>query len=171
MAEARLPVPAERAFRDALGCYATGVAVVTGVSAQGTPFGLTINSFSALSLAPPLILWSLRSNSPLAACFDDGRPFAVNVLAADQQAVARQFATPRDDRFAGISWRTGPLGTPHLDDAVAVFDCRLSARHSAGDHELLVGHVQQFTSTPAEPLLFLRGSFRVPGPDLSPRAR
>jgi len=154
------PVATERAFRDALGCYATGVAVLTSLSPEGLPFGLTINSFSSLSLDPPLILWSLRKQSPLAGSFAEGQAFTVNVLSADQPAMARQFATPRDDRFEGVAWCTGPGGTPHLEGVAAAFDCRVWARHSAGDHELLIGHVDHFVATPAAPLLYVRGAFR-----------
>lgn len=152
---------AGRALRDALGCFATGVAVVTALSDEGRPVGLTINSFNSLSLDPPLILWSLRASSPLAACFVPGTRFAVNVLGSAQEAVARQFSTPRPDRFVGIRWRMGPSALPHLDGAVAYFDCRLQDSHEAGDHRLLIGAVERFAAPEGEPLLFVHGSFRT----------
>ncbi len=150
----------ERAFRNTLGCHATGVSVVTCLSAQGQPVGLTINSFSALSLAPQLILWSLREQSPLADCFVEGHPFTVHMLAADQQALARQFASPLADRFTGVRWHSGPHGAPRLAGALAVLDCRVWQRQRAGDHLLLIGEVLHHEATPAPPLLYLRGAFR-----------
>jgi flavin reductase (DIM6/NTAB) family NADH-FMN oxidoreductase RutF len=151
-----------RLLRDALGRFPTGVAVVTGRSSEGAPFGLTINSFSSLSLDPPLISWSLRANSPLLACLPLGAAFAVNVLGGAQEAVARQFSAPRPDRFTGIRWRHGLGGLPHLEGAVAWFDCRLAASHEAGDHRLLIGGIKQFAAAAGEPLLFVQGVFRTP---------
>lgn len=153
------PAP-QRALRDALGRFPTGVAVVTGRSAEGVPFGLTINSFGSLSLEPPLIVWSLRAGSPLLACFPPGGAFTVNVLGRAQEAVARQFATSRRDRFHGIRWRHGHGGLPQLDGALAWFDCRLADHHAAGDHRLLIGAVERFATADGEPLLFVQGCFR-----------
>jgi len=162
-----------RALRDALGCFPTGVAVITGLAADGRPFGLTINSFTSLSLDPPLILWSLRSGSPLLPCFHGGARFAVNVLGSAQESIARQFSSPRPDRFAGIRWRPGPVGLhhlagvptlagmPHLEGAVAWFDCRLRDSHEAGDHRILIGGVERFATAGGEPLLFVQGGFRA----------
>jgi flavin reductase (DIM6/NTAB) family NADH-FMN oxidoreductase RutF len=156
-----------RALRDALGCFPTGVAVITGVAADGQPFGLTVNSFTSLSLEPPLILWSLRAESPLLPCFHGGARFAVNVLGSAQESIARQFASPRPDRFAGIRWQPGPAGLPHLpglprlDGAVAYFDCRLRDSHDAGDHRILIGDVERFATAGGEPLLFVQGGFRA----------
>lgn len=157
---AAAPRGAQRALRDALGCYPTGVAVVTGRTAEGAPFGLTINSFASLSLDPPLIAWSLRSTSPLLPCFAPATAFTVNVLGRAQEAVARQFAAPRPDRFTGIRWRHGLGALPHLEGAVAWFDCRIAASHVAGDHRLLIGTVERFAAIPGEPLLFVQGAFR-----------
>jgi flavin reductase (DIM6/NTAB) family NADH-FMN oxidoreductase RutF len=157
----RNPAAAGRALRDTLGCYATGVAVVTAVAEDGRPFGLTINSFSALSLDPPLVLWSLRRSSPLVAQFPARSRFAVNVLGSAQEAIARQFSAPRPDRFAGIRWNPGPGGLPHLEGAVAYFDCRLEDSHATGDHRLLIGAVEWFAAAEGEPLLFVQGRFRT----------
>jgi flavin reductase (DIM6/NTAB) family NADH-FMN oxidoreductase RutF len=157
----RRPVDGHRALRDALGCFPTGVAVVTGRSAEGAPFGLTINSFSSVSLDPPLVAWSLRSGSPLVAFFRRGAAFTVNVLGSEQEPVARQFSSPRPDRFSDIRWHHGLGGLPHLDGAVAWFDCRLTASHEAGDHRLLIGGVEQFAAVEGEPLLFVQGAFRT----------
>jgi len=150
-----------RGLRDALGCFPTGVAVITGLAADGRPFGLTINSFTSLSLDPPLILWSLRSGSPLLPCFLGGARFAVNVLGSAQESIARQFSSPRPDRFAGIRWRPGAAGLPHLEGTVAWFDCRLRDSHEAGDHRILIGGVERFATAGGEPLLFVQGGFRA----------
>jgi flavin reductase (DIM6/NTAB) family NADH-FMN oxidoreductase RutF len=161
------PAAHGRALRDALGCFPTGVAVITGLATDGSPFGLTVNSFTSLSLDPPLILWSLRSGSPLLPCFHGGARFAVNVLGSAQEPVARQFASPRPDRFAGIRWRPGPVGQTHLfglprlEGAVAYFDCRLQDSHDAGDHRILIGSVERFATAGGEPLLFVQGGFRA----------
>lgn len=154
------PAPGDRALRNALGCFPTGVAIVTAQSPDGIPLGLTINSFSSVSLAPPLILWSLREHSPLMASFVLGMPFTVNVLGCGQEAVARQFASPSPDRFAGVSWHAEQQGLPHIAGAIAYFDCRLCNIHRAGDHRLLIGSVEHFAANEGQPLLFARGVFR-----------
>ena len=156
-----MPVAPQRALRDALGRFPTGVAVVTALSAEDRPFGLTINSFSSLSLDPALILWSMRETSPLLAGFPVGCRFAVNVLGRAQEPVARQFSSPRADRFEGLRWHPGATGLPHLEGAVAWFDCRLQDLHRAGDHRLLIGDVERFAAVDGEPLLFVQGRFRT----------
>ena len=148
-----------RDLRSALGCFATGVTVVTGLAAGGAPFGLTVNSFSSVSLDPPLVLWSLRTNSALAPQFVEGARFVVNVLGSAQQSIAQQFASACADRFAGVAWQRGHRGLPHLENAIAHFDCRLTAVHDAGDHHLLVARVEQFAARDGDPLLFVRGRY------------
>jgi flavin reductase (DIM6/NTAB) family NADH-FMN oxidoreductase RutF len=149
-----------RALRRALGSFATGVTVVTGLTPAGMPIGLTVNSFASVSLDPPLVLWSLRRTSVLVPCFAVRAPFAVHVLQADQEGLARRFAAHVDDRFAGVPWRAGPHGVPHVDGVLARFECRVEAVHEAGDHVVFVAGVEAFRATRGTPLLFANGAFR-----------
>ncbi|MEO1038030.1 MAG: flavin reductase family protein [Pseudomonadota bacterium] len=147
-----------RAFRDALAQYPTGVAVVTIASAEG-PRAMTINSFASVSLDPALILWSVAKDSERWRSFRDAPVFAVNVLAADQAAVAS--ACARNDALdeSGAPWRqNGEVAV--LDGAVAWFECALSAIHPGGDHDIIVGEVTRFSARPDTPaLLFHRSQF------------
>jgi flavin reductase (DIM6/NTAB) family NADH-FMN oxidoreductase RutF len=156
-----------RALRGALGQYPTGVAVVTTRSAAG-PVGVTVNSFGSLSLDPPLVLWCLRRRSASLAAFTGAEYFAVNVLAAGQERVARQFAghaadaagvAPRADRFAGIDWWPGPHGLPRLDGAVAVFTCRRAAQLPGGDHVIITGELLGYDIAGWDPLIFHGGRY------------
>src|SRR5438309_9937659 len=108
-----------RDFRNALGTFATGVTVITAAAPDGRPVGLTCNSFASVSLNPPLVLWSLVIYSPNLSVFQDASHFAVNVLGASQQALSTQFATPSDDKFAGVDWTPGLGQAPILAGCVA----------------------------------------------------
>src|SRR5258708_11042176 len=110
-----------RDFRNALGTYATGVTVITVADADGKPHGLTCNSFASVSLNPPLVLWSLGMFSQGLSTFQNASHFAVNVLGASQQALAKKFATSSEDKFAGVEWTPGLGGAPLLADCVATF--------------------------------------------------
>ena len=154
-----------RDFRNALGAYATGVTVITAATPDGKQTGLTCNSFASVSLNPPLVLWSLASYSSSMSIFQNASHFAVNVLGASQQALATQFATRADDKFAGVSWKPGLGDAPVLARAVATFQCRSAGRYYGGDHVIFLGAVEAYAYNRAEPLLFARGSFGhfVPG--------
>jgi flavin reductase (DIM6/NTAB) family NADH-FMN oxidoreductase RutF len=152
-------------LRSALGRFATGVTVVTAAGDRGEPIGLTVNSFSSVSLDPPLVLWSLRSESRVARFFASGRAFSVHVLRAEQQALARHFAASEADRFAGVRWQPGEEDVPHLQDVLARFDCRTSVIHPAGDHMILLGEVEGYCSHHGEPLVFALGAFRTLDPN------
>jgi flavin reductase (DIM6/NTAB) family NADH-FMN oxidoreductase RutF len=154
-----------RELRTALGAFATGVTIVTGLSSRGTPVGLTVNSFASVSLDPPLVLWSIRCASALAPFFERDAALAIHVLRADQEALARRFADPRVDRFEGVRWRIGLHGVPTLDDVLARFDCRTVASHEAGDHRLHMARVERHWRGEGAPLVFAAGEFRtlVPG--------
>jgi flavin reductase (DIM6/NTAB) family NADH-FMN oxidoreductase RutF len=155
-----------RDFRSALGTFATGVTVITAAGEDGKPVGLTCNSFASVSLNPPLVLWSLAAYSPNMSVFQNATHFTVNVLAASQRALAAQFATPSDDKFAGIAWEPGLGEAPVLTDAVATFQCRSADRYYGGDHVIFLGAVEAYSYNGAEPLLFARGKFGhfTPGP-------
>lgn len=151
------PAVEPRALRDALGRFATGVTVVTTRARDGAPIGLTCNSFASVSLDPPLVLWSLRRESPALPAFEAAGRFVVNVLAADQEALCRRFATPMADRFAGIETETCPLGCPVLPGALAVFACRTTQAIDGGDHVVFLGAVREARTRPGEPLVFAQG--------------
>ena len=156
-------LPSPLALRGALGRFATGVTIVTCRDAAGTPVGLTANSFAALSLDPPLVLWSLRSASASAAAFSGAGHFAVNVLADTQVDLSRRFASPLPDKFAEGSWSAGLGGAPVLGGCAAVFECTLQARQVAGDHLLFIGRVLRLADLSVAPLLFQGGHYRMLG--------
>lgn len=149
-----------RSLRDALGEFATGVAVVTARGADGQPVGVTINSFASVSLEPPLVLWSLGLHSPSLAAFESCSHYAVNILAADQVEFSQRFSQAQQDRFAGIALEVGAGGTPLLPGCSAWFECRNEIRYPGGDHVILVGFVENFRREPKAPLVFHGGRYR-----------
>jgi 3-hydroxy-9,10-secoandrosta-1,3,5(10)-triene-9,17-dione monooxygenase reductase component len=153
----------EAAFRRVLARFATGVVVVTGATEAG-PAGLTCQSFSSLSLDPPLVLLSTaRSSTTWPRIAATGR-FAVNVLAADQQALSTRFAVSGGDKFAGQAWRTGALGNPLLDGAIAHVECDIDATHDGGDHVIVVGRVRALEAPgldAALPLVYYGSGYRA----------
>ena len=152
--------PDSRALRSALGQFATGITVVTTRAGSNGPFvGLTVNSFSALSLEPPLILWSLRCSSPSLPVFEAADRFVVNVLAEAQVEVSRRFASPQADKFEGVPHAENAWGLPLLHGASAWFECRTGSRQIAGDHCLFIAEVERFTLSEAAPLLFHAGGY------------
>lgn len=146
-------------LRRAFGHFATGVTVVTTLDARGRRVGMTANSFASLSLEPPLVLWSLANSSTNHAAFLAARYFAIHVLAAGQDALARQFASRAGDRFAGVAVESGCRGVPLLADFHARFECEMHAQHEGGDHTIFVGRVLRVAERPGEPLLFHRGRY------------
>ena len=152
-----------RAFRRALGCFATGVTVVTTVAADGAYAGLTVNSFNTLSLDPPLVLWSLGLASTSRRDFEAASHFAVNVLADGQIALSRRFASRSAHRFSKLDLRSGAGGAPLLPDCAAWFECRTVSCERRGDHLLFIGEVERFAATTRKPLLFLHGHYAAAG--------
>jgi flavin reductase (DIM6/NTAB) family NADH-FMN oxidoreductase RutF len=148
-------------LRQALGCFATGVAVITTLGDRGAPVGLTVNSFSSLSLDPPLILWSLSLTTPSLGAFRRHEAFAVNVMGAEAKDVVQRFARPSPDKFADVAWRSGYLGVPLLEDVVATFECRTESRILKGDHEIYIGSVERHSRTERKPLVFHRGRYKT----------
>ncbi|GGK93009.1 flavin reductase [Planomonospora parontospora subsp. parontospora] len=153
-----------RSLREALGQYATGVAVVTAAAPGGDRAGVTVNSFTSVSLDPPLVLWCLTRNSPSVPVFLRAGRFAVNVLAEDQDHLSRRFATPLPDKFAGVETLPGPGGAPLLAGTLAYFACRTATVHEAGDHLILIGEVERFHRAEGEPLVFHAGRYRSAAP-------
>jgi len=150
-----------REFRTALGCFATGVTVITACSVSGQRVGLTVNSFSSVSLEPPLVLWNLSIHAPSLPVFGEAGHFAVNVLSVDQRDLAAHFSRRSDDKFtdAGIATRNGLGGAPVLDGASAVFECRNAERYYGGDHIIFLGEVEGFESSEKAPLIFCGGEY------------
>lgn len=152
-----------KALRGALGRFTTGVTIVTCRDDGGQPVGLTANSFSALSLDPPLVLWALRCVSPSVGAFQAASHFAVNVLAEAQVEVSRRFATAAVDRFDTGAWSRGQGGVPVLAGATAVFECALESHQVAGDHVLFIGRVLAMHEAALPPLVFQAGHYRLLG--------
>ena len=153
-----------REFRDAMGCFATGVAVVTGRDEDGEPVGVTVNSFSSVSLSPPLVLFCLDRQADSLQPFTDGKPFAVNILSAEQSALSHRFAQSGVDKWHGVDWRAGGNDCPALPGAVARYECTSVAAHDGGDHLILVGRVDDVETSDSAPLLYFRGNYAyLPG--------
>lgn len=147
-------------FRAALGMFATGVTIVTARTAEGATIGLTANSFNSVSLDPPLVLWSLSRAAASLAVFSAGSHYAINVLAADQRALAERFALRDIDRFSGVAFDQGAGGAPLLHGAAATFECFNRSRYEEGDHVIFVGEVERCTwRAGASPLLFHGGRY------------
>ncbi len=147
-------------FRAALGMFATGVTIITARAPDGSLVGLTANSFNSVSLAPPLVLWSLARQAGSMPVFSRGSHYAINILAAEQIELARRFAMRDVDRFAGASWREGAGGAPVLEGAAATFECANRSQYEEGDHVIFVGEVECCASRDgAHPLLFHGGRY------------
>ncbi len=148
-----------REFRRALSCFATGVAVATTLDANGESVGMTISSFSSVSLTPPLVLWSIAHNAHGYDAFMNAEYFAVNVLAKHQEQLSDLFATRGVDKFEGLDCREGLHGSPILPDYAACFECRTEYRYEGGDHKIIVGRVLRFDERDSEPLIRYRSGY------------
>ncbi|MBV6424069.1 MAG: FMN reductase (NADH) NtaB [Steroidobacteraceae bacterium] len=150
--------PDLRSLRDAFGAFATGVTVVTGTKVNGEPVGVTANSFTSVSLSPPLVLWCLQRESTSIAAFTPGRAFAVHVLTLAQQATAMHFARRATVKFAPGEHTDG--GTPPgIDGALCRLDCTVEALHDGGDHLIVLGRVARVAYADGTPLVFQGGVF------------
>ncbi|WP_171174415.1 flavin reductase family protein [Ruegeria sp. HKCCD8929] len=153
-----IPGPGQTlAFREALGCYGTGVAVVTTM-AEGVPVAITVNSFTSVSLDPPLVLWCLGEESNRYDAFSKAGQYAIHVMAEGQQDQTLRFARNGWD-FSHADWQADASGTPILSGCLARFDCRLHARHQAGDHLIIVGEVLRAMHRTGKGLMFKRGQY------------
>ena len=145
--------------------FATGVTIVTARTPDGGLVGLTANSFNSVSLQPPLVLWSLGRSAGSMAAFSAGSHYAIHVLAADQQALALQFAGRASERWLDVPHRPGRSGAPLIEGAAATFECFNRSRYDEGDHVIFVGEVEHCTHrTGASPLLFHGGRFYTEHP-------
>ena len=145
-----------RDFRGALGCFPTGVCIVTTLAPDGRRVGMTANSFSSVSLDPPMILWSLARTAASAAVFRDAEYFVINVLGAGDEELSLHFARPGEDKFAKYAERfSGAV----LQGAVATFECHSRHRYYGGDHIIMIGVVERYLHTDGTPLVFSRGRY------------
>jgi len=147
------------AFRAALGRFACGVTVVTVREADGTDHGMTVSAFCSVSLTPPMVLICIERSASMYDALMTATHFAVNVLAAEQEPLARRFAGVGTPRFLGVGFTRADHGTALLDEALAVVECRITARHAAGDHTIIVGETEAASVRDARPLLYYRGGF------------
>ena len=148
-----------RDFRNALGTFPTGVCVVTTMSPDGVPIGLTCNSFSSVSLSPALVLWSLSLRSPNLSNFLQAPHFVINILAAEQREISQRFAQSIANTFEGVGCVEGRLGVPLIDGAAAHLECRNETRYYSGDHVIFIGHVLHYAYRQCEPLVFCKGRY------------
>ena len=151
-----------REFRNALGCFATGITVVTSKGASGEPLGVTVNSFSSVSLDPPLVLFSLAHVGGHCQEFLSSGKFAVNILTPDQRHLSDRFSMNRDNRFEGIDHLVGENGSPVFESSLAVFECETHAVHEAGDHAVFISKVTNvIMADKEEALLFHKGQYHT----------
>ena len=152
-----------KSLRKTLGAFTTGVTVITTLGADGRRYGVTANSFSSVSLDPPLVLWSLATRSASMPVFRANSHYVVNVLAASQLDLCKRFATVKGDRFEGVSHARGDSGMPVLDGALAWFECHNRSRYEEGDHVIFVGEVERCgvheNAAEIAPLVFQNGQF------------
>lgn len=152
------------AFRNALGNFATGITVITTTTADGAHVGMTANSFNSVSLDPPLVLWSIGKNATGFDDFMSASHYTINVLAADQVNLSNQFASKTADKFEGVDFEAGLSGAAKLKGCAAVFECKAHQSIEAGDHWVLIGQVENFTTSDSAPLLYHQGRYSLVAP-------
>jgi len=151
-------------LRKALGCFATGVTVVTGLGPDGEKLGVTASSFNSVSLDPPLVLFSLNRRAYSMPGFLESGHFAINVLREGQEELANRFATPLHDKWSGIEFEIWDFGCPILADALANFECKTRFTYDGGDHVIFVGGVERMRADlEGHPLVFFRGRYQALG--------
>lgn len=148
-------------FRRACGTFLTGIVVATACGVEGLPHGITVNSFTSVSLDPPLILICIDHRSQFLKCCGEGQHFGINILEESQQELSQRFARKESERFAGIDWYFGKTGVPLLPLVLATMECRLTAKIIEGDHSILVGRVLFADYHEGSPLAYFRGSYRT----------
>ena len=146
-------------LRRAFGSFATGVTIVTTLDAQGQPSGFTANSFSSVSLEPPLVLVSIAKSAYGLTTFSECKGFAINILAEHQRNLSNRFASAGSDKFSDVKWQPGANGAPLLSAVIAWFDCENFQQVDAGDHVILIGKVLDYSYNTDAPLGFCRGAY------------
>jgi len=148
-----------RAFRAALGCFPTGVAVITATTGSA-PMGITVNSFTSVSLDPPLVLWCIDRKSDRYGVFTAAKGYTISILGTEHENVSARLAKQGEHKLDGVALEATELGPPALCDALAVFECTREAVHEGGDHAILIGRVLRFHRHHAgAPLVFFKGKY------------
>ena len=156
----------QESLREVFGLFPTGIAVVTA-SASGSLYGVTINSFSSLSLEPPLVLFSLARGLHTLHALLSARTFAIHFLREDQRHVSARFAKALSDKWNDVPYRQGVTGCPVIESALAVLECRLHAQYDGGDHVIIVGRIAHLEKHPgSNPLIFYRGRYHTIGGEM-----
>ncbi len=150
-----------KGLRQALGQFATGVTIVTTAGPANEPVGITANSFSSVSLEPPLVLWSLATSALSRQAFESAKYFCVHVLAAAQEELSERFGSRGKNKFGGLQWTPGLGSVPLLEEFVARFQCRMTSQYPVGDHIVFVGEVLRFDKTEMRPLIFHGGDYAL----------
>lgn len=150
-----------RELRNCFGKFATGITIITALAPDGTKLGLTVNSFSSLSLDPPMILWSLDKRSNSLDALQNASHFAVNVLASDQMELSNKFASPSDEKYNGVELAPSKCNLPLFAGAVAHLECKNIQTHDGGDHIIFIGEVEHFCISDKKPLLYANGQYAV----------
>lgn len=148
-------------YRNALGKFGTGVAVVSTKTTTNLPVGVTINSFNSVSLDPPIVLWSLNKQSPSLQAFDDTGKFVIHILSKDQVDLSKRFSSRVEEKFANVQYEIGQLGVPLITGCSATFECTTWLRQEVGDHVLFLGLVENYHSTEKEALLYYKGGYAI----------
>ena len=156
LSSAPLPKPE---LRHAFGRFATGIAIITSLDESGAPYGLTINSFASVSMTPPIISWNVIRDSRAHAVIRQAGRFVVNILARDQLLVAQRMTGPNELRFREVSFRSSEHGLPILDDTLATFECSVHDFVRAGDHDIVLGNVEDYAHQDGPPLVYWRGAY------------
>jgi flavin reductase (DIM6/NTAB) family NADH-FMN oxidoreductase RutF len=147
-------------FRACLGQFASGVTIVTCTDAAGHPYGVTANSFSSVSLEPPLVLWNIAKVTNSLQAYLGAGHFAINILASNQRSLSNHFAKSEHHIFKDIEYLRNDENVPLLPDVLAQLECRTDAIHDCGDHYIIVGEVLRFSASARDPLLFYGGGYR-----------
>lgn len=146
------------AFRAVLGRFASGVTIVTVRGANGRDYGMTVSAFSSVSLEPPLVMVCIGEEASLEPMIAEATHFGVSILASDQEPLSRRFAA-HGERFDGVGFTRGDSGMALIDGALAFMECRIVARHRAGDHTVVIGEVEAASVADQRPLLYYRGGY------------
>lgn len=148
-------------YRKVCAQFATGITVVTVADGHGHPHGMTVNSFASVSLEPPLVLVSIDLRNSILGHFLSASAFAVNVLAADQEALSQRFSSVSEKRFEGVSWHFSEMGMPLLDGVLAHLECGVVSSFEAGDHTVLIGEVRRASYGEGKPLVYFDSAYHT----------